>query len=89
MDLKGMTPLKAGAAFALMTAVALSFGFIAPVVGGALTDMLVAASGLADPVASHLFGLRWSLFIFGFVNIIGFICMVVMKETGTRRKEGD
>lgn len=86
MDLKGMTPARVGSAFALITAVGLSFGFISPTVGGWITTVLMNKSGILDSVANHVFGLRWSLFIFGFVNIIGSICMIKIPETGPSKK---
>ena len=85
MDLDDMTPSRAGAALALMMGISLLFGFIAPTVGGAITDVLSAGAGLADATANHVFGLKWSLFGFGVLNLIGFICMLRMPETGTRR----
>lgn len=85
MDLKGMTPTLSGAAFALMTACGLSMGFVAPTVGGALTSVFMNNSGISDAVASHVFGLKWSLMIFACMNIISSVCMFIFKETGTRR----
>ena len=86
MDLKNMNPTRVGASFSLMSACGLISGFIAPAVGGWLTNFLMGMSGIANATANHVFGLRWSLFAFGFVNIIGAICMIIYKETGIRRK---
>lgn len=85
MDLKGMTPTLSGAAFALMTAFGLTMGFVAPTLGGALTNMFMSNSGLTDPIASHVYGLKWSMMIFACMNIISTICMMIFKETGTKR----
>lgn len=85
MDLKDMNPARAGAALALMMGIALLFGFIAPVVGGAITDVLSASAGLADATANHIFGLKWSLFGFGLLNMIGFVAMIRVPETGESR----
>lgn len=85
MDLKGMTSTLSGAAFALMTACGMTAGFLAPSIGGWLTNLLMNSSGLTDAVASHAFGLKWSLFIFGFTNVVSTLCMLFFKETGTRR----
>lgn len=85
MDLKGMTPTHVGASFALMNAFGLISGFIAPAVGGWLTNFLMSSSGIADAIANHVFGLQWSLFAFGFVNLIGAVCMMIYRETGVRR----
>lgn len=87
MDLKGMTPTHVGASFALMNSFGLISGFLAPAVGGWLTNFLMNLSGLADATASHVYGLKWSLFVFGFVNLIGAACMALYKETGVRRGE--
>ena len=85
MDLEGMTPNLAGAAFAFMSAFGMTAGFFAPSIGGAITDALRASCGISDAIASHVFGLRWSLFIFGCMNIISFVCTMIFKETGKRR----
>lgn len=85
MDLKGMNPARAGAALALMMGIALLFGFIAPTVGGIATDMLASSAGLGDAIANHVFGLKWSLFAFGLLNMVGFLCMIRVPETGERR----
>lgn len=85
MDLEGMTPNLAGAAFAFMSAFGMTAGFFAPSLGGAITDALRASCAIAEPVAAHVFGLRWSLFIFGCMNIVSFICAIIFRETGKRR----
>jgi cyanate permease len=86
MDLEGMTPSRAAGAFAMM----LSAGFIAatvsPVLGGWLTNVFAAMSGIAEPIAAHVFGLKWSFFIFGFVNLIAFVCILALRETGPAGK---
>lgn len=82
MELKGMTASKAGASFALITAIGFIFGFLSPIVGGFMTDALMPLSGLSTYAAQHVFGLRWTLFAFGLVYIINFICFMKIKETG-------
>lgn len=84
-NLPGLSPAKAGGAFGLINAVGHPFGFIAPTVGGLLTGLLVKSSGLTDAAARHVFGLCWSLFPFGLVNIIGIIGIVRMGEMGRQR----
>lgn len=85
MELEDMNAARVGNAFALMTACAMTAGFLAPTIGGVLTDAFVAASGISDSVASHVFGLKWSLFIFGFSNLIGAGCMIKIRETGKQK----
>lgn len=85
MDLEGMTSTLAGASFSLMTAFGMVAGFLAPTIGGWLTNILMDASKIADSTAAHAYGLQWSLFIFGFTNIISSICMFIFKETGKKR----
>lgn len=84
MELEGMSSEKVGAAFGIISAFGLSFGFVAPTVGGWLTTRLMAMPG-----ADHVFGLRWSLMIFGALNLVGFACMLAIRETGTGRKKAD
>ena len=82
MELKGMTPEKVGAAFGIISAFGLAFGFIAPTVGGWLTTAFMSMPG-----ASHVFGLRWSLMIFGAMNLIGLVCMLRIPESGAGRNK--
>lgn len=82
MELKGMTASKAGASFALISAVGFAFGFLSPIVGGVMTDGLMQMSGFAASAAQHVFGLRWTLFVFGLMYIINFICFLKIQETG-------
>ena len=81
-----MTSNLAGAAFAYMSAFGMAAGFFAPTIGGAITDALRNTYSGTDPFAAHVHGLRWSLFMFGCMNLISTICMLIYKETGTRRK---
>ncbi len=82
MELEGMTPTRVGAAFAFISSCGFLVGFISPVFGGWLTNLFMSLSSITDPSANHAFGLKWSLFAFGFVNIISFICALLMNETG-------
>lgn len=82
MELEDMNPTRVGAAFALISSCGFVSGFISPIIGGWLTNELMVISGIADPLTNHVFGLQWSLFIFGFINLIGFVCILKMKETG-------
>ena len=82
MELDQMNPTRVGAAFALISSCGFVSGFISPIIGGWLTNTLMAVSNITDPMLSHSFGLKWSLFIFGFINLIGFICISLLQETG-------
>jgi len=82
MEQEDMTSTRVGASFALILSCGFLFGFVSPIIGGRLTNRLAALSGIAGPVASHAFGLQWSQFIFGFTNLIGFVCILLLKETG-------
>lgn len=85
MDLEGMTPALSGASFSLMYAFGMVAGFISPLLGGKLTNVFMEMSGIADATASHVYGLKWSLFIFGLLNLISTVCMAIYKETGKKR----
>jgi MFS family permease len=82
MELEGMDPPRVGAAFAFITACGFVSGFIAPVLGGLLTSRIMAGVAISDQVARHVIGLKWSLFPFGFANLVGFICILLLSETG-------
>lgn len=81
MDLPDMNPSRVGASFALTSICAFVCGFVSPSIGGWLTDLISAGSA-----ASHAYGLRWSLFAFGFVNIIGLVAALLIRETGVSAK---
>lgn len=81
MELKDMTPSRSGAAFALFNACAFLSGFVSPTIGGWLTTFLTGIAPVADAVAAHAFGLKWSLFLFGFVNLISFVVGFFLDET--------
>lgn len=86
MDLKDMTPARCAGAFALIGVFGEGGAFLAPIVGGCLTDSFTTMAGLADPIASHAVGLAWSLVAFGLFNIIGAVSMLRIHETGKRIK---
>lgn len=81
MELPDMTPSRSGAAFALFNACAFLSGFISPTLGGYLTTFLAGIAPMTNPIAAHAFGLQWSLFIFGFVNLVSFVLGFFLDET--------
>lgn len=83
MELEDMNPSRVGAAFSLISSCGFVAGFIAPTLGGWLTNWLMMISRISDPLQNHVFGLKWSLFVFGFTNLIAFICLLKLKETGS------
>jgi MFS family permease len=82
MELENMNSTRVGAAFALISSCGFVAGFLAPVIGGWLTNLLMTFSGIENEILNHVFGLRWSLFAFCFVNLIALLCAVKLKETG-------
>jgi len=85
MDLGGLDAQTVGAAFAFMGSCGLASGFFAPALGGFVTNLLMRTVETADAYQAHLFGLKWSVFLFGLLNIVGIICMIRIRETGKRR----
>lgn len=81
MEMEGMTPSGVGPAFALISACGFAAGFVSPVLGGWLTNLLSAASGAALPEAQHVFGLKWSLLAIGMSNLVSFLVALRLKET--------
>lgn len=79
MDMEGMTPTRVGAAFALISSCGFAAGFVSPVLGGWLTDLLAAAAP-SGGMAAHAFGLKWSLFVFGFTNLVAFAVSLFLRE---------
>lgn len=86
MELPKMTPSLAGAAFALMSACGFVCGFISPALGGWISTALMGSCGIAGSIAAHAYALRMSLFLFGFVNLLGLVCAIIIRETGPGRK---
>lgn len=82
MELKDMNSTRTGAAFALISSCGFASGFVSPIVGGWLTSALMLFSSQGDSLKSHVFGLKWSLFAFSFVNVISFILALKVNETG-------
>ena len=85
MDLDNMSSAKVGAAFALMTACGIAAGFIAPSIGGAMTQMFMRQSAAVNSFVSHTDALRQSLWIFSFTNILSLGLCIKMMETGKRK----
>lgn len=81
MEMEGMTPSRVGAAFALISSCGFAAGFISPVLGGWLTTALAGAVSMEDPVACHVFGMKWSLFAFGFTNLLSFLIALLLRDT--------
>jgi len=88
-ELDKMNSTRVAASFSLISSFGFLVGFIGPVVGGWLTNQLMLFSCISDPVLSHVFGLRWSLFIFSFVNIIALVCVLRMSETGKKNQKSN
>lgn len=88
MEMEGMTPSRTGAAFAFISSAGFLMGFLSPIIGGALTSGMAAVSTAATAAAQHAFGLKWSLCIFGFTNLIAFIVAFFLDETHPGGAEG-
>jgi len=82
MEMDGMDDSRVGAAFAFMSSCGFLMGFISPILGGGLTNTIMGMAPLQDPVLRHVFGLKWSLFLFGFTNIAALVCALRIEETG-------
>ena len=87
MELEGMTPSRSGAPSPSSTPARFSPALSPPTIGGALTTFLTGIAPVADAVAAHAFGLKWSLFIFGFVNLVSFVIGFFLDETHPSRAE--
>lgn len=85
LDLEGMTPAHVGGAFSLITSSGFLVGSIGTVVFGAVTTMLMAHAGTADPVASHIFGLKNCFLILSLLSALATLFIAMIKESGTRR----
>ena len=81
-ELEDMTPAKVGAAFSVISTCGFICGFIAPVVGGYLTDQFMLFANTGDSQINHVFGLKWSIFTFALCNVFSFISALSIRETG-------
>ena len=88
MEMKEMTPSRIGAAFALISSCGFAAGFVSPVLGGWLTTLLASVPSEAEPVIRHVFGLRWSLFAFGFTNLLSFVISLGLRDTAPAQGAG-
>ena len=80
-ELPEMNSSLVAATFALMSSCGFFMGFIIPTIGGVITNQLMIIAPIAE--TAHAFGLKWSLFIFGLLNILGTICAFAIQETGS------
>jgi len=82
MEMDGMDDNRVGAAFAFMSSCGFLMGFISPILGGGLTNIMMGMATGQTTVLCHVFGLKWSLFLFGFTNIAALLCALRIEETG-------
>ena len=80
-ELPGMDSGRVAAAFSMMMSIGYVSGFIAPLLGGALCDLLAVRSGLAG-TAAHVAGLKQSLLLFSVFNLAALLCALRTPETG-------
>ncbi len=78
MDLKGITPAEVGGSFSLIIALGtLVGGTFAPLLGGAITDVLLRGG------SSYFAGIQTSIGIVNFANLIAFaVALFLLRETG-------
>lgn len=83
-EIEGMDSNMVAAAFAFMSSCGFAMGFVAPAVGGLLTNFLIKMAPVAE--TAHAFGLKWSLFILGLINFVAFFIAFFIPETGSKKK---
>ena len=90
VELKGMTPVMAGAAFAVISAAGFALGFFSPIIGGMLTDFFVASGNAATlgTGGAYISGIKNAMMIFGLVYIVNLIRFAIIEETGPGKKGG-
>ena len=71
MEFEGMTPRMLGGAFALIFGLGNAAAFISPVFGGWLSEII---------------GLKQTLFIFAFSQLLAIACTILVPETGPKGK---
>jgi len=71
MEFEGMTPRMLGGAFALIFGLGNAAAFISPVFGGWLSEII---------------GLKQTLFIFAFSQLLAIGCTILVPETGPKGK---
>lgn len=87
LDLEGMTPAHIGGAFSLITSSGFLCGSIGTVAFGAVTNILMGLSGTSDPVASHVFGLKWCIVILSALSVFATIFVAMIEESGQSRNK--
>ena len=83
-ELEHMTSTRVGAAFTLMSACGFAVGFFSPLIGGYITEQISYAIAPMS-MAAHVSGLRWSVFIFSFLNLLSLIFSIRLVEPASRR----
>jgi MFS family permease len=87
-ELDDMNPARSAGAFALVTSMGFVAGFLSPLVGGALADMLSRLSGL-EGNAARMFGYTWSMAAFSLICFVGLLAALRIRETGPGSKSSD
>jgi MFS family permease len=85
-EMKDMTPTRVAVAFAVSGIAGFIFAFFGPLIGGLIQDNLMASSGIIDEAANYTYGVKWSLIIFSFLNLISCFFAIMMAETGPAAK---
>jgi hypothetical protein len=67
-----------------MSAFGFIVGFFSPLIGGYLTEQISFAIA-PESIAAHVCGLRWSVFIFSFLNLIALIFSMRLAESACKR----
>jgi MFS family permease len=87
-ELDRMTSTRVGAAYTLMSAFGFAVGFFSPLIGGYLTER-ISFSIASESIAAHVCGLRWSVFIFSFLNLVALIFSMRLAEPASKRIKSD
>jgi MFS family permease len=90
-ELKGTNSSRVAGGWSIILSVGYVFGFIMPVIGGALATafaLKLEATGVnVGTNALQAYGFKWSFFILGLSHVIAIIAASTLRETGPGRKK--
>jgi MFS family permease len=86
-EIKGTDSSKVAASYAILMSAGYAAGLVSPVAGGAISENLIAGSGIEGEAAQLAFGLKWSVFYLGLSHIVAIIFALKLKETGPKAKD--
>ncbi|MDR0519023.1 MAG: MFS transporter [Clostridiales Family XIII bacterium] len=86
-EIRGSDSSKVATSYSILMSSGYIMGLISPILGGALSNGLIDASGITGETMQLAYGLKWSVFYLGLGHIVAIIASLKLKETGAKAGE--